>query len=337
MLHGDSGIGKSAMTLQAADILFAETYGYKISSDYQVRDKAGNVLRENERPWFVDFRTALHDGVDLTGVPHVIKNKGGKFITCFALPEMLAELDPRGGVWFFDEINRGPMSTINAAFSLSTTGTVGKASMPKTWLTAAAINDKDVGVSRLPAALNRRFRHLDATTDLEDSCTYAIRCNWEPVVIAYLRTFPMDLNYFDPKERVGPNPRAWEAVSQLVSQNLMNRRVQQSMFAGDLGESRAIKFGAFLDMYKKLPSIDAIMLSPKKADVPTEPGTLYAISAALARRANPDNFEKVMVYLERLPMEYNLFAVTDAVTRDKGLQSTNTFTKWAVAHQEVTL
>ncbi|MFX9180977.1 hypothetical protein ABTN76_19700, partial [Acinetobacter baumannii] len=85
-----------------------------------------------------------------------------------------------------------------------------------------------------------------------------------------------------------------------------------------------------------LPSIDAILLDPVKADVPKDVSGLYAVAAALGHRADPRNLGRVMKYLDRLPDEYNVLAVRDATVRDKSLSATPEFTKWSIKHQEVT-
>lgn len=335
MMHGDPGVGKSQVAMQQADLAFAHAYGCTVQSNFDVTDANGRVLRDHERPWFYDFRTALHDAVDLTGVPFV-DSSSGSVTTRFAPPSLLTDLDPRGGLFFFDEINRGSDMTRNAALSLVLTRTVGKIAMPTTWTVGAAVNDKDTGISKMSAALTRRFTHFTMTTDLNDVCKYAIRRGWEPVVIAYLRMFPQLLNCFDAKEKISPNARAWEFVSKIVAANTANSRVQHALIAGNVGDAAAIQFSAFLRLYTNLPAIDAVLLNPKKAIVPTDAGSIYAIAAALSRRANAQNFSNIMIYLNRLPAEYNVFSVQCALVRDPSLQHTGEYTRWAVEHQDVT-
>jgi hypothetical protein len=346
MAHGDPGVGKSDLMLQLSDRMYAEAYGCQVLSNYTVQfmgtptdvkgtklegKKKGHFVGVTERPWFKDFRTALHDAVDLTGVPYV-KNEE----TLWARPGFLPK-DPRGGIWLFDEVNRGPQMTQNACLSIALNGTLNEYEKPKKWVVAAAVNDKDTGVSKMSAALTRRFTHVDIAANLEDSCKYAVRCDWQPVVIAFLRMRPQLLNVFDPKERVGPNPRAWQFVSNIVGRNIANRRVQQALFAGKISDSTAVEFAAFLDMYKKLPSIDSILLNPKHAEVPNEPPVLYAISAALSRRAKQENLQQIITYTDRCPSEFSVFSMKDAIMRDATLQNTPEFTRWAVAHQDVVL
>jgi hypothetical protein len=50
----------------------------------------------------------------------------------------------------------------------------------------------------------------------------------------------------------------------------------------------------------------------------------------MARRADPNNLGRVITYLSRLPEEYNVYAVRDAVTRDSKLQSCPEFCAWGI-------
>jgi hypothetical protein len=71
-------------------------------------------------------------------------------------------------------------------------------------------------------------------------------------------------------------------------------------------------------------------MNPKKAEVPTDTGVLFAISAALGRRACLENFDRVVEYLKRMPVEFAVFSVKDALLRDASLGSTAAFTNLAV-------
>jgi hypothetical protein len=334
MAHGKPGVGKSEIAMQQADIAFAAKYDCTID-DYTVRDAKGKILGVHQRPWFYDFRVAQRDGVDLTGVPYVEKGKG-EASTRWATPDIIADLDPRGGLFFFDEINRGSDMTRNAAFSLVTTKNVGKTAMPPTWVCGAAVNDQDIGVSKMSAALTRRFAHFEMDTDLNDVCFYAIKRGWEPVVVAFLKMFPAMLNSFNPKERVSPNARAWEFISNIVAAGPASSRVQHALFAGSVGEAAAISFSAFLRMFNELPHMDAVMNTPKTAPLPTSPGAMYAISAALAKRMTDKNIGRCLTYLNRLEQkDYAVFAVTSAMGRNPDLAKTPESMKFHVEHQEL--
>jgi hypothetical protein len=90
-------------------------------------------------------------------------------------------------------------------------------------------------------------------------------------------------------------------------------------------------------MHKSLPSLDAILLNPKTTEVPETPAGLYAVSAGLARKATVNNFDRIQIYLERMPTEFNVMSVRDAVRISKGITNCPAFVTWATKHSEVLL
>jgi hypothetical protein len=62
---------------------------------------------------------------------------------------------------------------------------------------------------------------------------------------------------------------------------------------------------------------------------------LYALSGALAERATENNFDRVVTYTERMPPEFSVLAISYASRKNPDLTSTQAFTKWAMAHQDV--
>jgi hypothetical protein len=276
-----------------------------------------------------DVRAVLLDPVDLRGLPHI--NGDGR--SHWAQPDFL----PRSGsgVLFLDELNRAPSLVQNACFQLVLDRKLGEYTLPADWAVVAACNRESDGggVSRMSSALANRFIHLDAEPDLQDWCKWAIRANLEPSVIAFLRWKPELLHAFDRNAKAFPTPRSWEFVSRITAQKPGNG-IEHALYCGAVGEGAAIEYSAFLRLFRSLPSIDAILLNPQQAQVPTDPAVLFAVSSALARRAESNNLGRVITYLSRLPEEYNVYAVRDAVTRDAKLQSCPEFTAWGIAHSE---
>ncbi|MDE2100012.1 MAG: hypothetical protein KGL39_22350 [Patescibacteria group bacterium] len=345
MVHGDPGIGKSQIVQQVADAMFARKYDFDYTGGVVrpvvVTKKGSNVLGEplgpsDPRPWFRDIRAALLDAVDLRGLPMVEDGKAK-----WAIPDFLPT-DPRGGVVFFDEINRGSEMTMNGLFSLAIPPhTLGEFHLNPAWIPASAVNDQDVGARRMSSALLARFIHLElgGTPDakwLDDVCKLAVTRDWHPMVIAFLRSFTKMLHQYDPKARVSPNPRGWEFVSDVMKQDPSPTQLF-SLVAGQVGEAAAREFCAFAALFRKLPSLDNILTNPKTADVPSNPSVMYAIVATLARRATTKNFTQVLTYLDRVPVEFNVACVVDAVRRTNELQYEPAYTKWAIAHGEVGL
>lgn len=299
ILWGPPGIGKSDLMKQLAQLL-----GYQLKDD----------------------RAVLKDPVDLRGMPAVIDGK-----TTWALP---ADFPTCGkGVWFMDELNRAPTLVQNAYFQLVLDRQLGEYRMPPEWRVMAACNYEDGGVQRMPAALMNRFVHVHLVVDVDDWCNWALDAGLEVLMIAFMRFRPELLHKFDRQAKAFPTPRSWAFVDKIIKQK-PSVEVRRALVAGAVGEGAEVEFTSFYELYKNLPNIDAILLDPANAAMVTEAIQLYAVSAALANRAKPENFSRVMTYLNRLPEEYSVFAVKSAVARNPDLQSTMEFIEWSVKHQE---
>lgn len=279
---------------------------------------------------FQDVRAILLDPVDLRGLPHV--NGDGK--AHWAVPDFLPS---RGaGLLLLDELNRAPVLVQNGCFQLILDRKLGEYELPEGWNIVAAGNRETHGggVVRMPSALRNRFVHINMTVDLDDWCVWAAENSVDPVVIGFLRYRPGLLHEFDRNANAFPTPRSWEFVSKIIAKS-QPQNIELALVSGAVGNGAAVEFAAFIKLFRNLPSIDAILLDPEHAPVPHDVGTLYAVSSAMAARAKVDNFARVIQYLDRLPPEYQVFSMKDAVTRDKALQSTGEFTKWAVAHADI--
>lgn len=275
-----------------------------------------------------DVRAVLLDAVDLRGLPTVSDNR-----VKWAIPEFLPK--DGQGILFLDELNRAVPLVQNACFQLILDRKLGEYVLPDGWRILAACNPDGGGVTKMSQALCNRFVHLYARADVDDWCKWAIGAGIEPVVIAFVRFRPNLLCDYSRDAKTYPTPRTWEFVSRLVAKSQPST-VQHSLFAGAVGDGAAVEFSGFLRLWQSLPSIDALLLNPMSANVPTDAGTLYAISAALGRRMTSTNISQIVQYLDRMPQEYAVLCIKDATARDASIQHTKAFTNWIVTHTDVT-
>lgn len=327
-LHGSPGIGKSMIVRQVADALYAAEYGMTVDGNGRLRNAAGQFTAH--RPWFVDIRMVLLDPVDLRGLPTV--NGDGR--AHWAIPDFL----PRdgNGVVFLDEFNRASTMVQNSGFQLILDRRLGEYVLPDGRAIVAAGNYESDGggVQRMSSALVNRFVHLHMTVDINDWCTWAASAGVDPLVIAFLRYRPELLHQFSRTEHAFPTPRSWVYVSTLLAQQPEDE-ILLAMVAGAVGDGAAIELLAFRQLWLSLPSVDAILLDPDHAPVPTEVAVQYAVASALAIRATVPNLGRVLRYLSRLPAEYAVFSVKLATARDAQLTKTTDFVAWAVAYQDL--
>lgn len=319
MLHGSPGVGKSDIVRQ-----IAKSRGIDL----------------------IDLRLSQLDPVDLRGVPSV---DAKKHVTNWNTPNFLPTSGK--GILFLDEINSAAQATQAAAYQLVLDRKLGDYTLPEGWCMIAAGNrttDRAI-VNQMSTALKNRFTHLNYEVNNDDWCEWALRSNIAIEVLGFIRFRPMLLNEFEQrnetkaeKERIQrlkdaqafATPRSWEFVSKVVQQK-PSSEVEYELYSGIVGEGCAAEFMGYLKYYRDLPNLDALLMNPGQAKVPEEPATLYALATGLAAKATPDNLERVVKYALRMPAEFQVLLMKDAVTRDNALTQSKAFNEWAVKNADV--
>jgi hypothetical protein len=184
------------------------------------------------------------------------------------------------------------------------------------------------GANRLLSHLSNVLTRITLDVSLDDWTQWAIANYVKPEVIAFIRFRPELLTNFDPQNEVNATPRAWsEGVS--ASLGVIDSSLEFPVFSGDVGEGPASEFLGFLKIFRKLPSPDAILINPDSVDVPTDPATLYAICGAMAFRTTTNNFSAILKYIMRLPSEFSVLYIRDAIARYPKISETKDFIAWA--------
>lgn len=305
MLWGPPGVGKSQTVAQVAA-------------------KLGLELR--------DLRASQLDPVDLRGLPHL--NGDGR--THWSVPDFLPN-DGRG-VLFLDELPDADRAVQNACKQLILDRRLGDYRLPDGWVPIGAgntVSDR-AGANALNKANANRFAHLTYEVHLDDWCAWAVGVDLQPELIAFIRFRPNLLHSFEPKstENAFPSPRSWEGISKLMRAT-PPAAVEHELFKGTVGAGAAAELSGFLRIWRKLPSLDGILMNPATAAVPDDPATLFAVAGGLARRSSEKNFDRIMTYANRVPKEWQVYLVKDATRRDETLQNTEAFIKWASVNSDV--
>ncbi|MBI1207232.1 MAG: MoxR family ATPase [Azospirillum sp.] len=296
-----------------------------VGKSQTVAQVAGDLGRELR-----DVRAILLDPVDLRGLPHV--NGDGR--AHWAVPDFL----PRdgAGLLFADELNAAPQAVQAAFYQLILDRKLGDYVLPEGWdLVAAGNRETDRAVThRMPSALANRFVHLPVEVDLDDWCRWALAAGVRTEIIAFLRFRPALLHAFDPQQKAFPTPRSWQFVSDLLAVGPHNG-IELDLLTGTVGEAAACELIGFLRVFRRMPSPDAVLMNPSGSPVPTDPATLYALAGALARKASDTNIDRVVTFADRLPAEFSVLLVRDAIAREPGLQQSRAFIGWSAAHADV--
>ncbi|WP_419785948.1 AAA family ATPase [Pseudodesulfovibrio sp.] len=280
-----------------------------------------------------DIRAVLLDPVDLRGLPTV---KDG--VAHWCPPAFLPTSGE--GILFLDELNAAPPLVQTACYQLVLDRRVGEYTLPEGWTVIAAGNrETDRAVThRMPSALANRFVHLDFTVDAETWLAWAEESGLAEEIRAFIRFRPNLLHDFDPKRDIKafPSPRSWEFAARILASR-PDADVETALLKGTVGAGAAVEFAGFARMYRQLPDPDAVIDRPDTAAVPKEPATLYALCEALAKRAGEDTAEGIVTYAGRLPSEFGVLLVRDAVRQHRGVVETPAFSDWATANSDVLL
>ena len=100
------------------------------------------------------------------------------------------------------------------------------------------------------------------------------------------------------------------------------------MLAGTVSEGVAREFIGFTKIYKDLPTIPQIVASPNTIKVPAEPSILFALTGSISHNANKDNFESLMKYVARLPIEFQVVCLRETIRRNKALAGHPSVQQW---------
>lgn len=298
------------------------------------------VANDTDRE-FRDVRAGQLDPVDMRGLPRIVSDQ-----TEWVPPKFLPTSGK--GILFLDELTSAPQMTQAACYQLVLDRRLGEYVLPEGWVVIAAGNpasERGVHFS-MPRPLRNRFVHLELDADLDDWCRWAVKAGVRPEIIAFLRFKPELLHAADRTSDANawPTPRSWEMASSVLAG--IARRRQSTLLSGAsefetqlvdgaVGSAASAELTAFLRLFRQLPSIDEVLLTPDTAPVPTETSAQIAIATALGRVMSDASIGRAIRYLDRMPTEMRVMAVRDAAARDKAITHTAEFVRFGVGHREV--
>jgi len=277
---------------------------------------------------------AVSDPTDFKGLPWPDANKkSAGFIPFGEFDKALRATVPT--IWFFDDLGQSSPAVQAACMQLFLARRVNGHILPDCVTFVAATNRRTdrAGVSGILEPVKSRFASIvELEADIDSWCNWAFQNGISATLIAFLRYRDELLSKFVPTADLtnSPCPRTWSHVSRIEALNLP-QTIESTVMGGAVGDGAATEYLAFRQMVKSLVNIDAILLDPTKAAIPTRPDQLYATMVGLAGRANAQTFNRIGTYLNRVidaqKGEFAVLCVRDAIRRDNGLLNTDTFNK----------
>lgn len=265
------------------------------------------------------------------GFPVISADKSDvNFIVSSAKFPLVGSSCPETGVLLIDELPQADNGAQKILANLIQEREIHGQMLKPGWIIIATGNRTTdrAGASRLLTHLKNRVTEIELEASLDDWTQWAIENGIATEVISFLRFRPDLLNAFDSQNETNPTPRAWsEGVAAALG--VVGPALEFPVFKGDVGEGAASEFCAFLQVFRELPSPDAILMNPESIEVPNKPNILYALCGALANKVTEVNFGRAMKYVSRMPEEFTVLFVRDAIRRKPAIQSCKEFISWA--------
>lgn len=189
------------------------------------------------------------------------------------------------------------------------------------------------GATRMTTKLGNRMQTLSFDENLDDWCNWALDNGIATEMVQFLRFRPNMLSDFDPNRSINPTPRSW-AMANEVDDSLPSD-LYFANIAGLVGEGAAAEYTGFKRIYESLPDVNEIISSPETSLVPEDPPVLYALVGALAYRSTVDVFEKLRPFVDRIPPEFQVMYLLDAIKQEPKIKKSKYFVSWAVKNSDL--
>jgi hypothetical protein len=286
----------------------------------------------------IDFRVSQCEPVDMQGYPGVLDGR-----MTFHIPEYFpieGDTVPDGydgWLLFLDEFNSGNKQTEAAAYKLILDREVYKYKLHPRCLIAAAGNlttDRAI-VNTQSTATTSRLTHYRMRIDHKVWVDWANGHNIDHRIISLIKFKPELLHRFDTStnELTFPCPRTWEFASKVITNKAKIDHITKTRLAGTIGEGAAVELATYSEIYQNLPTIEQILKNPKSGwKVPKEPSEQYAVTTMLAHNSAPDNIDKLIVAINRLPVDFQVITFKDIYKRTPILKGHPVIKEWIATH-----
>lgn len=303
LIKGKPGIGKSDIVTQVAEEL-----------------KANLCI----------FHPVVSDPTDFKGMPFM-KGDQADFLPFGELMRLINA--KKLTICFLDDLGQAPASVQAACMQLILARRINghKVSDHVVFIAATNRREDKAGVSGLLEPVKSRFASIiELEVNTEDWITWALGNEMPVELISFIQWRPELLDQFQPtRDMVNtPSPRTVANIGKLYNEGLPSK-LEFEVFKGTAGEAFAVEFTAFLKIYRELPDVNQIILSPDTAIVSEEPAVLYALSGALGDKANETNIGAIIQYLGRIPPEISVATLKNVATKNPAVCRTKEFINWA--------
>lgn len=188
---------------------------------------------------------------------------------------------------------------------------------------------------KMGTAMQSRLIHFEMGIHAEDWLQWAAAEGIDHRIQAFINCKQSALSNFDPAHTdvTFACPRTWHFLSDIIKdvsvQDLTS--IYRPTVEGTIGRGMANEFLGWVKLYGTLPDINQIKRDPDNAPVPArnEKGHMFAMSGILADHMTDEKVtENLIKYAKRLPLEFQVVSIRQAVGRDENLVSYSAMLDW---------
>ena len=312
MVMGSPGCGKSMIVQQ-----IAKDYGLKV----------------------IDKRLSQCDPTDLAGFPKIGATKAGYVpMEDFPIEGDLIPAGYNGWLLFLDEFNSAPLGVQAASYKIVLDRMVGQHKLHKNVAIVCAGNleTDNAIVQPMSTAMQSRLVHMELVVDAKEWVDWATSAGIDHRITDFVNFKPSCLYTFKPDhtDKTYACPRTWEFANRVLKTVDIQAPHFLKSLAGTISEGVAREFVAFSKIYNELPKIEQVISSPLITPVPTEPSVLFAMVGSLSDKTEITNFEPIMKYITRFPIEFQVVYVRSAIRRNKAVIAQPAFQSWHASNAE---
>lgn len=332
-MHENITVKLSQATSAITKIIRAGLVAFLHGSPGCGKSQAIHEIAKNFNLKLIDVRLSQCDPTDLHGYPQIINGRAS-YLPMDTFP---LDTDPipdgySGWMILFDEMNSAPAAVQAAAYRIVLDREIGQKKLHKNVAIVCAGNleTDNAIVESMSTALQSRLVHLQLDVCSKEWVTWANNKGFDHRITSFIQFKPSNLFTFQPdhSDKTYACPRTWEFANKLINICEEDDGDLLPILTGTLSEGVARELLIFFKIYKDLPNIEDIEKNPNNIAVSTEPSVLYAMCGALATSMTKANIEKLMQYIKRIPVEFQVICLTEVGRRHKELLAHPVMHEW---------
>ena len=273
------------------------------------------------------------DPTDVMGLPDVSGPR-----TVYKAPAwipLVGDDSPERGILLLDDVTDAPKAVQASLYELIHARRVAGQDVKPGWLIISTGNRPDdlAASEPLSFAFANRGAIFTYAPSPEDTSALATMLDWADPLPGYLawsaatnHAHEASMESVAAGDYAQPTNRAFENLSRAIKCGARHEE-----YAHFVGEATSSRLYDYVKLLKTLPTIEAILANPRKADIPDSLGAQYAVAAGLAKHviSDPIGAQRLDPYVARLAKALQTYYRQAVIRSRPSIVHEAGWTEWA--------